>query len=79
MKRTTGSDILVVDSLTLAIAHSPVEEVLRYVAECKQLCMRGLTVIVVLHTDGVSERDGLCAVTGIHVAGLKANPGKDPT
>jgi uncharacterized protein GlcG (DUF336 family) len=27
----------------------------------------------------VSERDELCAVTGIDAAGLKADPGKDPT
>jgi len=27
----------------------------------------------------VSERDELCAMTGIETAGLKADPGKDPT
>ncbi|MAU02001.1 MAG: flagellar accessory protein FlaH [Anaerolineaceae bacterium] len=53
MKREKKRDLLIVDSLTLAIAHVSTDEVLGFFEECKRLCADGGTVIVVLHSHAV--------------------------
>jgi flagellar protein FlaH len=53
MGTESGHDMLIVDSLTSAIAHSSIEEVLGYFERCKQICTRGTTIIVVLHAHAV--------------------------
>lgn len=55
MRRETGRDMLIIDSLTLAIGQSTVEEVLGYFEECKRLCATGSSIIVILHSHAVSS------------------------
>jgi flagellar protein FlaH len=46
--------IIIIDSLTSVIAHSPAEEVLSFFETCKRLCAGGATIIVVLHSHAMS-------------------------
>jgi len=55
MRQETGRDMLILDSLTLAIGQSTVEEVLGYFEECKRLCSRGNSIIVILHSHAISS------------------------
>ena len=55
MKRQKDRDMIFVDSLTSSIPHSSDKEVLRFFEECKRLCSDGRTVIVVVHSHGLSR------------------------
>lgn len=48
-------DLIIVDSLTLAIAHSDMDEIVRFFETCKRLSAQGATIIVVLHSDAVGK------------------------
>lgn len=48
-------DMIFVDSLTSAIAHCSDQEVLEHFEECKRLCSTGSTVLIVLHSHGVTK------------------------
>ncbi len=48
-------DVVIIDSLTSFIAHSPVENVMGFFEECKSLCDQGLTVILVAHSYAFSD------------------------
>lgn len=54
MRQEQAREMILVDSLTLAIGHSSVEEVLSYFEGCKRLCSDGATVVVVLHSHAVN-------------------------
>lgn len=54
MRCEIGRDMLIVDSLTLAVGQSSVEEVLGYFEECKRLCARGSSIIIILHSHALS-------------------------
>lgn len=45
-----GTDLVVIDSLTSFIAHSPVEDVIGFFEEVKEYCGAGLTMLVVAHS-----------------------------
>jgi archaellum biogenesis ATPase FlaH len=47
--------VTVVDSLSLAVAHSPAEETGRFLEACRTLCQRGSTVILTLHSHYLSD------------------------
>lgn len=55
MLKSTDSDILIVDSLTLAIANSSTEDILTFFEQCKRLCSSGLTLVVVVHSHALSS------------------------
>lgn len=55
MQHETGRDMLIVDSLTLAIGQSSIEDVLSYFEECKRLCTRGNSIIIILHSHAISS------------------------
>lgn len=55
MQQEKKRDMVIVDSLTLAIGHSTVEEVLGYFEECKRLCSEGASIIIVLHSHAVDS------------------------
>lgn len=48
-------DMIFVDSLTSAITHCSDSEVLELFEQCKRLCALGTTVVVVLHSHGVTR------------------------
>ena len=48
-------DMIFLDSLTSAITHCSDHEVLGLFEECKRLCSSGTTVLVVLHSHGVTK------------------------
>lgn len=50
-----GRDLILIDSITSVIAHSPVEEVITFFEECKNQCDEGMTIIVVAHTYAFNE------------------------
>jgi len=54
MKAEGDRDMVFVDSLTSCIIQSTVDEVLAYFEECKQLCSKGMTILIVLHSHAVS-------------------------
>lgn len=49
MRSGRRHDVIIVDSLTLAIAHSTPNEIVSFFEECKRLSARGTTVMLVLH------------------------------
>lgn len=53
MKKEKEQDLIIVDSLTMAISHVPTDEVLGFFESCKRLCVGGATVIVVLHSHAI--------------------------
>lgn len=55
MKKEEQQDMVIVDSLTLAIGQATTEEVLSYFEECKRLCAAGSTIVVVLHSHAVGS------------------------
>jgi len=55
MTSETDRDMIIVDSLTLAIGQSTIEEVLSFFEECKRLCARGSSIILILHSHAVSS------------------------
>jgi len=55
METECNRDMIFVDSLTSAITHSSDAEVLGLFEQCKQLCGQGTTVLVVLHSHGVTR------------------------
>jgi flagellar protein FlaH len=54
LKRETGRDMIYVDSLTGSIPQSTDRDVLSFFEECKRLCSGGTTVVVVVHSHGLS-------------------------
>jgi archaeal flagellar protein FlaH len=54
VKTQDWRDVVLIDSLTAAIAHSPAEQVLRFLEECKRLCAQGMTIVVVLHSHSIT-------------------------
>jgi flagellar protein FlaH len=46
--------IYIIDSLTSAIAHSRTKEILSFFENCKRLCARGVTIVIVLHSHAMS-------------------------
>lgn len=55
MQKERERDMVLVDSLTLAIGQSTTEEVLAFFEECKRVCSRGRTIAIVLHSHAVSS------------------------
>ncbi len=55
MSRETSRDMIIVDSLTLAIGQSTLEEVLGFFEECKRLCARGSSIILILHSHALNS------------------------
>ncbi|MCB8942979.1 MAG: flagellar accessory protein FlaH [Ardenticatenaceae bacterium] len=53
MRQENGRNMIIIDSLTLAIGQSTTEEVLGYFEESKRLCARGYTILVVLHSHAI--------------------------
>ncbi|MCA9969376.1 MAG: response regulator [Anaerolineales bacterium] len=53
MRREQGCDMLIVDSLTLAIGQSTIEEVLGFFEESKRLSARGFTIMIILHSHAI--------------------------
>ena len=49
-----GQRLFIIDSLTSVIAQSRPKEILSFFENCKRLCSRGATVIVVLHSHAMS-------------------------
>jgi len=54
MRREGKRDIMFVDSLTSAITDCTDREILHFFESCKRLCSSGTTVIIVLHSHGVT-------------------------
>ncbi|MBK6326929.1 MAG: response regulator [Chloroflexi bacterium] len=55
MSQETSRDMIIVDSLTLAIGQSTLEEVLGFFEECKRLCARGSSIILILHSHALNS------------------------
>lgn len=55
MSREIKRDMIIVDSLTLAIGQSTIEEVLGFFEECKRLCARGSSIILILHSHALNS------------------------
>ncbi len=55
MSQETSRDMIIVDSLTLAIGQSSLEEVLGFFEECKRLCARGSSIILILHSHALNS------------------------
>ena len=55
MKREKGRDMIFVDSLTSSIPSSSDTEVLTFFESCKRLCADGTTVVVVVHSHGLTR------------------------
>lgn len=55
MRRERGRDIIFLDSLTAAMAHSPIEAVLGFFEQAKRLCSDGMTIVVILHSHAVNS------------------------
>jgi len=46
----TDADIVVIDSLTAFVTNLPIETTIAFFESCKELCNRGQTIIVVIHS-----------------------------
>ena len=55
MKKEKGRDMIFVDSLTSSIPSSSDTEVLTFFESCKRLCADGTTVVVVVHSHGLTR------------------------
>ncbi len=55
LKTEEGRQMIFVDSLTSSIPQSSEREVLSFFEECKRLCAQGTTVVVVVHSHGLSS------------------------
>jgi flagellar protein FlaH len=54
--RFPSYDLVIVDSLTPALAHTSQEEIISFFERCKKLCDRGRTIITVAHTYAFDEQ-----------------------
>jgi len=48
-------DMVFADSLTSAVGHSSLKEILSFFEGCKRLCSKGGTLLIVLHSHGLSQ------------------------
>lgn len=55
MRQEKDREMIFVDSLTAAIAHCSDEDVLRFFEGAKRLCADGMTVLVILHSHGLTK------------------------
>ncbi len=49
------ADLIIIDSLTPFVTHTPIEETITFFEECKELTNEGLTLICVIHSYAFSE------------------------
>jgi flagellar protein FlaH len=54
-RNESDRDMIFVDSLTTAVGRSSLRDILSYFEGCKRLCADGRTILVVLHSHGLSE------------------------
>jgi len=50
-----GVDLAVIDSITYYVTHASTEEVLSFFEDCKVLCDRGLSILIVAHSYAFDE------------------------
>lgn len=50
-----NQDLVIIDSLTSFITQVPSEEVISFFEECKGLCNKGMTLIVIVHSHALSD------------------------
>ena len=55
LRNESDRDMIFVDSLTSAVGHSSLTDILSYFEGCKRLCADGRTLLVVLHSHGLSN------------------------
>lgn len=55
IKHEHKRDIIIIDSLTLAIAHASMDDIVRFFETCKRISSQGVTIIIVLHLDALSK------------------------
>jgi flagellar protein FlaH len=55
MKEEKGRDMIFIDSLTSSIPSSSDMEVVTFFEECKRLCGNGITVVIVVHSHGLTR------------------------
>jgi flagellar protein FlaH len=77
LKQQQNRDLVVIDSLTSAVIHS-IENapILRFFEECQHLCATGVSLIVTLHAQGVSD-DLLNPIRSMCDANLKLRSEQD--
>lgn len=70
-------DLVVIDSLTSAVIHSTAHApIIQFFEECQRLCATGMTIIVTLHAQGVSE-DMMNPIRSMCDANLKLRAEQD--
>ena len=50
-----GVDLAVIDSITYYVTHASIEEVLSFFEDCKVLCDRGLSILIIAHSYAFDE------------------------
>jgi len=55
LRNESDRDMIIIDSLTSAVGSSSLSDILRYFEGCKRLCADGRTLLVVLHSHGLSQ------------------------
>jgi len=50
-----GMDLAVIDSITYYVTHASIEEVLSFFEDCKVLCDRGLSILIIAHSYAFDE------------------------
>ncbi len=50
-----GVDLAVIDSITYYVTHASIEEVLSFFEDCKVLCDRGLSLLIIAHSYAFDE------------------------
>ena len=55
LRNESDRDMIFIDSLTSALGRSSLNDILRYFEGCKRLCASGRTILVVLHSHGLSK------------------------
>ena len=55
IEREETSDLVLIDSLTALIVHSPDDKVLGYFEQCKNLCAGGMSIVTIVHSHALKE------------------------
>lgn len=55
MLNSKDRDIIIIDSLTLAIAHSSIEDILNFFEQTKRLCATGMTIGIIVHSHAIDD------------------------
>jgi len=77
MQQQRDRDVVVIDSLTSAVIHSTENApILRFFEECQHICATGISIIVTLHAQGVSD-DLLNPIRSMCDANLKLRSEQD--